>query len=183
MKDSIEQGSSRPLNPATAHGLPDRAAVLYGPRMALDALLAILHHLAAFSVVGLLFAEVALLRGAMTGPAISRFGRVDGLYGIAFIAVVVVGIARVIWGIVPPEVYLANLWFWIKMAALIAVSLVSILPTVRGGRWRKALAADPAYAAPEADLALARRALAVELAILPVVPIAASLMARGFGAL
>lgn len=151
--------------------------------MALDALLAILHHLSVFSLVGLLFVEFALLRGPMAGPAILRFGKVDALYGIAFIAVVVVGIARLIWGIVPVDTYLANLWFWTKMAALIGVSIISILPTVRGGRWRKALASNPGYAAPEADLVLARRALWLELAILPVVPITAALMARGFGTL
>jgi putative membrane protein len=69
------------------------------------------------------------------------------------------------------------------MGALIAVSVVSILPTVRGGRWRKALASDPGYTPPAHDLVLARRALWIELAILPVIPIAAALMARGFGAL
>ncbi|HYO44370.1 MAG TPA: DUF2214 family protein, partial [Candidatus Limnocylindrales bacterium] len=141
--------------------------------MALDALLAILHHLSVFSLVGLLFIEFALLRGSMAGGAILRFSRVDALYGIAAIAVVVIGIARVVWGIVPPEIYIANLWFWIKMAALIAVSIISILPTLRSGRWRKALAADAAYTPPEADLTLARRALWTELAILPIVPIAA----------
>jgi putative membrane protein len=151
--------------------------------MALDAVLAILHHMAVFSLVGLLFVEFALLRGPMAGPAIRRFGLVDALYGMAAIAVVAVGIARVAWGIVPADVYLANLWFWVKMGALLAVALISILPSVRGGRWRRALAADPSYEAPETDLALARRALWVELAILPVVPIAAALMARGYGAL
>ena len=150
--------------------------------MALDALLAILHHFAVFSVVGLLFVEFALLRGTMAGPAIGRFGKVDALYGIAFIAVVVVGIARLIWGIVPVDTYLGNLWFWTKMGALIVVSIISILPTIRGGRWRKGLAKDPGYAAPAADIVLARRALTAELVILPIVPIAASLMARGFGA-
>ena len=150
--------------------------------MALDALLAILHHFAVFSVVGLLFVEFALLRGTMAGPAIARFGKVDALYGIAFIAVVVVGIARLIWGIVPVDTYLGNLWFWTKMGALIVVSIISILPTMRGGRWRKGVAGDPAYVAPAADIVLARRALTAELVILPIVPVAAALMARGFGA-
>ena len=150
--------------------------------MALDALLAIAHHLTVFSLVGLLFVEFALLRGVMAGPAIARFGVVDALYGIAAIAVVAVGIARIIWGIVPAEFYLANLFFWTKMGALILVSIVSILPTVRSGRWRKALARDPGYAAPAEDLGVVRRALFVELTILPVIPVSAALMARGIGA-
>jgi putative membrane protein len=150
--------------------------------MAVDALLAIAHHLAVFSLVGLLFVEFALLRGPMAGPAIARFGRVDALYGVAAIAVIVVGISRLLWGAVPAGFYLANLFFWTKMGALVLVSLVSILPTMRGGRWRKALARDPGYAAPDEDLGVVRRALVVDLAILPVIPISAALMARGIGA-
>lgn len=150
--------------------------------MALDAFLAIAHHLAVFSLVGLLFVEFALVRGPVAGPAIARFGRVDALYGIAAIAVVTVGIARLVWGAIPADFYLGNLFFWTKMGALVAVSIVSVLPTLRSGRWRKALATDPGYAAPASDLGIVRRALLVELAILPVIPISAALMARGIGA-
>jgi putative membrane protein len=150
--------------------------------MAADTLLAILHHLTMFSLVGLLFVEFALLRGSVAGTAIARFGRVDALYGIAAIAVVVVGIARLTWGAVTVDFYLSNLFFWAKMAALVAVALISIVPTMRGGRWRRAYAADAAFQAPAGDLVLVRRALWIELVILPLIPISAALMARGYGA-
>jgi len=150
--------------------------------VAADTLLAILHNLTVPSLVGLLFVEFALLRGLVAGAEIERFGRVDALYGIAAIAVVVVGIARLAWGAVPAEFYLSNLFFWAKMAVLVAVALISIVPTLRGSRWRKAYAADAAFQAPAEDLILMRRALWIELAILPLIPISAALMARGYGA-
>ena len=150
--------------------------------MAADTLLAILHHLTVFLLVSLVFVEFALLRGPVTGEEIVRFGRVDALYGIAAIAVVVVGIARLAWGAVPADFYLSNLFFWVKMAALVAVALISIVPTFRGGRWRTAHAADTAFRAPAGDLVLVRRALWIELAIMPLIPISAALVAQGYGA-
>jgi putative membrane protein len=150
--------------------------------MAADALLAILHHLTMFVLVGLLFVEFALLRGSMAGPAIARFGRADALSGIAMIAVVVVGLARLAWGAVPADFYLSNLFFWVKMAALGAVSLIAISATIRAGHWRTTHAGDAAFEAPAGELVLVRRALWIELLILPLVPITAALMARGYGA-
>jgi putative membrane protein len=150
--------------------------------MTVDALLAILHHLAVFALVALLFVEFTLLHGTMDGVAIRRFGQVDAMYGLTAVVVIAVGVSRVIWGAVPADVYLGNLFFWTKMGALGAVALVSIRPTMRGSGWRKALALDPGFLPPAADVAVARRALHVELVILPLIPVSAALMARGIGA-
>jgi len=149
----------------------------------LDALLAIAHHLAAFSLVALLVVELVLMRAPLGADAIARFTRIDALYGIAAIAVVAVGIARVAWGSIPADFYLGNLFFWLKMAALAAIAILSIDPTVRSARWRKAVAVDAGRLVPDAEIRRARRIIHVELAILPLVPISAALMARGIGAL
>lgn len=151
--------------------------------MTLDALLAIAHHLAVFSLVALLVVELVVVRAPMGTAEIARFGRIDGLYGIVAIAVVVVGIARLLWGAVPVEFYLVNLFFWLKMGTLAAIALISVYPTMRGIAWRKAASADASWTVPVAELRPVRRALHVELAILPLIPISAALMARGIGAL
>lgn len=149
--------------------------------MTVDAVLAIAHHLAAFGLVGALVAELVIIRGPMTAAEVRRFGRLDGLYGLAAIAIVVIGIARLLFGIVPADVYLGNVFFWTKMAALAVITVISIGPTVRAMRWRRGFEADPAFAIPADGLAASRRAVAIEVAIIPLVPIAAALMARGFG--
>lgn len=151
--------------------------------MTIDAALAILHHLAAFALVGLLIAEFVLLRGRLDGSAIRRFGTIDALYGASAGMVVVVGIARLLLGAVPVEFYLGNAFFWIKMAALATVAAISLVPTIQGIRWRRSLGADAAFEPPARESGRVRRALAVQLAVLPLIPVSAALMARGIGAL
>lgn len=151
--------------------------------MTVDALLAAAHHLAAFSLVSLLVVELVTVRAPMGRDDILRFGRFDAAYGIAAVVVIVVGIGRLVFGSVPVDFYLANLFFWLRMTSLGAVALISVYPTIRGQAWRMAAEADPAFQAPAADVRLVRRALHVELAILPLIPISAALMARGIGTL
>lgn len=151
--------------------------------MTLDAVLAILHHLAAFALTSLLVAELVLLRGPLDGGAIRRFGVVDAMYGASAGVVVVAGIGRLLFGAVPVDFYLSNAFFWIKMASLATVAGISLLPTIQGIRWRRALGADPSFVPPATQAGRVRRALAVQLAILPLIPISAALMARGIGAL
>lgn len=151
--------------------------------MTFDAVLAILHHLAAFALTGLLVAELVLLRGQQDGASIKRFGLVDAFYGATAGFVVLAGIGRLLFGAVPVEFYLGNAFFWIKMAALGTVAGISLLPTIQGIRWRRVLATDPAYAPTVTELSHVRRALLVQLAVLPLIPISAALMARGIGAL
>lgn len=151
--------------------------------MTVDALLAAAHHLAVFSLVSLLVAERVLVREGMGGTDIARFGRIDGLYGIAAVVVIVVGISRLLFGAIPAAFYVLNLFFWVKMGALGAIAIVSIYPTVRGMAWRRAAGRDPAFTVGPDELRAVRRALHVELAIMPLIPVAAALMARGIGQL
>lgn len=150
--------------------------------MGIDAILAILHDLTMIALVGLLFVEFTLLRGSLDGPGIRRLRRVEVLILVTVVAVVLFGLARLAWGIVPADAYLRNAYFWLKMAALGFVVLIAMLPMRDSARWRRALAANPGYQPPAAEVAQARRALSVELVVLPLVPIAAVMMARGFGA-
>ncbi|TIL74004.1 MAG: DUF2214 family protein, partial [Mesorhizobium sp.] len=49
--------------------------------------------------------------------------------------IIVVGIGRVIYGLKGWEFYVYNWVFWAKMAAFVAVGLLSIIPTVRFASW------------------------------------------------
>ena len=103
-----------------------------------DLVLAILHHLLVFSLAGLLAAELALIRPSLSGPGLGLLGRIDRTYGGVAVAVIVVGVCRVIFGLKGWEYYVANHAFWGKMAAFVIVGLLSIRPTMRSGgslRW------------------------------------------------
>lgn len=144
--------------------------------MTTDAWLAVVHHVAVFSLLGVLATEWGILRRGMTGEDAQRIARVDGLYGLSALAVLMAGVARVVWGAKPAGFYLESPFFWVKMAAFAVVGALSVRPTLRYLGWRRA-EGPPA----EAEVTAARRAVAWQLAVFPLVPVAAALMARGIG--
>jgi putative membrane protein len=150
--------------------------------MTTDAWLAIAHHLAVFGLLAVLAVELGMLRRSLANDAVRRLSRIDGLYGALAGAVILVGIARVVWGAKPAEFYLENTTFWLKMASFGAVALISIGPTLRFRGWRRTLDADPDALPSPDDLRRARRMVLAELEVFALIPIFAALMARGIGA-
>jgi putative membrane protein len=150
--------------------------------MTTDAWLAIAHHLAVFSLAAVLAAEWALVRRGMAAADIRRLARVDAAYGAVAGAVIIAGVSRVIWGAKPAEFYLESTTFWLKMAAVAAVALLSIRPTIRYGGWRRALDADPSALPSDQAVGWARRMINLQLAVFALIPTFAALMARGIGA-
>ncbi|WP_316976764.1 DUF2214 family protein [Shumkonia mesophila] len=143
-----------------------------------DLFLAILHHLLAFGLVAILAAQFALVRPPLAGPQLARLARLDAAYGATAAALIAVGIARLAWGARGADYYLADPWFWAKMAAFAAIGGLSAVPTLTLVKWRKAAAADPAFA-PTAEARLrVRRFVAAELALVPAVLVFAAAMAR-----
>ncbi len=143
-----------------------------------DVLLASAHHVLSVLLMSTLAAELVLVRPGLGGASLSRVARIDGAYGAIALAVLAVGVARLIWGAKGWEAYSGNVWFWHKMAAFVIVGLLSIPPTVRILRWRRQAAADPQHVVPDADIRGVRRLLHAEAAILLLIPIFAAAMAR-----
>jgi putative membrane protein len=150
--------------------------------MTTDAWLAIAHHLAVFALLAVLAIEFGILRQGLGRDAVDRLARVDGLYGAMAGAVIVAGVARVVWGAAPADFYLESTTFWLKMASFAAVALISVRPTVRFRRWRRALDADPSALPSTEDVRWARRMVHLQFAVFALIPIFAALMARGIGA-
>lgn len=149
--------------------------------MYMPAIMAFLHHVAAFTVVGALAVEVALFKPPLTATQAVRLQRTDSLFGIAAGAVLVVGLLRVIYFEKGPGYYFADAFFLTKFTAFIIAALISIYPTVLFISWGKALKQG---IAPDISPARARRVrmcLMWELTAIVVILICAPLMARGFG--
>jgi putative membrane protein len=140
--------------------------------------LAVLHHLAILSLILIVGAELALTRGELLPGTLRRLATVDLGYGIAAGAIVVIGVARVIFGVKGWVFYVHNPWFWGKMATFLAVGLLSIHPTVVFLRWRRAAAADAAFSPPPAGVAAVRRTILIEAALLGLIVAFAAAMAR-----
>jgi putative membrane protein len=146
----------------------------------LDLTYAILHHVAVFTLVGIIAAEFALLRPGLSGARLGQLAGLDRLYGMAASIVVIIGVLRVVFGGKGWEFYVASPSFWAKMAAFVMVGLLSIQPTIALGRWARTLKADPAFVPPAPELAKSRRFLNAEVIILVLIPIFAAAMARGY---
>ncbi|MEI2455557.1 MULTISPECIES: DUF2214 family protein [Lysobacter] len=143
-----------------------------------DLLLAAAHHLLVFALVAMLVAESVLLRGPLDGGVLQRLAKLDAGYGGCAGLLLAIGLGRLWFGVKGPDFYLHNPWFHAKLGAFVLVGLLSILPTVRFLRWRKALGANPAFLPEAADVAKMRAIVRFELVLLGAVFVLAAAMAR-----
>jgi putative membrane protein len=146
--------------------------------MLTDLILAILHHLAVVILIVLLAFEFALLRPGITPDNLRRVTHVDAGYGAVAGLVVVIGVSRVIWGAKGADFYLANPWFWAKMASFVAIGLLSIPPTMTLLKWRRMTKRQVAFRPPDGDITGLRRFVHAEMALLALVVAFAAAMAR-----
>ena len=106
--------------------------------MATDLGLAALHHLLVFALTAMLVSQAVLLRGTLQADMVPRLAKLDAGYGGVAGLLLVVGLCRVYFGIKGADFYLHNPWFHAKVGTFVLVGLLSILPTVRYARWKKA---------------------------------------------
>lgn len=146
-----------------------------------SAVMAFLHHLAAFTTVAALAVEVAMFKPQLTLVQARRLQRTDLIFGVSATAVLIIGSLRVAYFEKPPVYYLHDLYFIAKLAAFLIAALISIYPTIVFLSWRTALRAGTA---PEVSAERTRRVrlcLMLELTLIVVILACAALMARGFG--
>ncbi|AGY60140.1 DUF2214 family protein [Gloeobacter kilaueensis] len=149
--------------------------------MGLDVILASLHHLAAFSLVGLLAVEAALLFRPDKSVPVARMARIDLYFGLAALLLLVIGVLRVIYGIKGSAFYVQNPVFWTKMVLFGTVGIISIWPTVQYLRWQSKLRRDTGFWPDAAAFRWVRLALVAEIAFTVAIPVTAAMMARGIG--
>ncbi len=149
--------------------------------MTIEALLAYAHLLAILTMVVFLASEAALCRTEWLNAAVvQRLARIDLVYGVASVAVLATGLMRVFMGAKGASWYAGNPLLYVKFGLFVVIGLISIKPTLTFIRWRRALLADgtlPDAAAVQGT----RRLVMVQAHILPLIPLAAVFLARGFG--
>jgi putative membrane protein len=145
------------------------------------ALMAFIHHLAAFTVVATLAVEVALFQPPFSMAQARRLQRIDSIFGVAAGVVLVVGLLRVVYFEKGPAYYWHDTYFLMKFAAFVVASLISIYPTVTFLAWNRNLRAGEAPQISATQVQRVRRCLQLELASILVILACAAFMARGFG--
>ncbi|HYD76696.1 DUF2214 family protein [Ramlibacter sp.] len=151
--------------------------------MTLEALLAFLHISAVLAIVVFLTSETAICRPEWLNPTVvERLVIVDRIYGIAALAVLATGLARIFLGMKGAGWYGSNWLLWSKVGLFAIVGLMSIRPTLRFLAWRKALRADGSLPSAE-EVRTVRRWVMWQAHIVPLIPLPAVFLARGWGQL
>ena len=150
--------------------------------MTLEAILAYLHFLAILTMVVFIASEAALCRVEWLNAAVvERLAKVDLIYGISAITVLVTGVARTWWGMKGTAWYWTNPLLHVKLTLFVVIGVLSIFPTITFIRWRKTLRVTGALPV-EAEVRKTRRLVMVQAHILALIPLVAVFFARGFGA-
>ena len=146
--------------------------------MFIAALIAGLHYLGIMILAATLLLEWMTLRGKITREAIERLARTDQIYGMAAILILATGLLRLTEAYGRgPAFYMQNGVFHLKVTLFLLVGIISIAPTMRFLRWRRAMLKDNAL--PEASaVAGTRKLVLAELHILFLIPFLAALMVR-----
>ena len=148
--------------------------------MLLDALLAWLHFLCIFTLVGALVAELVLYRREMSVAHLTQLQRLDALYGISAGLVVVSGVLRVTLGLKGAAFYMHSPIFWTKMVFFLVVALLSIPPTIHYLRLKRSANAAGEVTVPEGPYRKMWTLLIVETAVLACIPFLATLLTHGY---
>mgnify|MGYP003605644408 FL=1 len=149
--------------------------------MTTEALLAYAHFLAILTMVVFLASEAALCRREWLNAAVvERLAKVDLIYGISSIAVLLTGVARTYWGMKGAGWYWTQPLLHAKITLFIVVAMMSIVPTLRFMRWRRNLRATGALPT-ELEIKKTRRLIMIEAHLVALIPLLAVFLARGVG--
>jgi putative membrane protein len=145
------------------------------------ALIAYLHYLAMIFIAAILVVEYMVCLPGITGSRIRLLTRLDLLYLSAALLALASGAVRVVWFGRGAAFYLYNPVFYIKLALFLAVGLISIPPTLQYLRWMRSLDCGAADVAADYQVLRVRRHIRMELILFALIPLMATLMARGIG--
>ena len=146
-----------------------------------SAIMAFLHHLAAFTLVGTIIYESVSFRKDMSLSEARRLQRMDTIYGISAAILLVVGLLRVFNFEKGAAFYAQNWFFWTKMIGFALAGLLSIYPTVRFVSWNKFFAKNQAPEISDQDVARIKLILRLEMVGIIIIILSAAMMARGIG--
>jgi len=145
--------------------------------MTTELILRYFHFISIFVIVGTLVAEHMLLKKEMTRLEIDRLSRIDGVYGIAALTLLGVGLTLWLGEFGKPAIFYTKNWiFHTKLTLFIIIGLLSIYPTVFFLKKRKGNP-EELVTIPTSVFWMVR----MELLLLFIIPIFAGLMAKGIG--
>jgi putative membrane protein len=142
-------------------------------------LFAFLHHVCAFTLVGALAIEFALIRQELTLSSARRLQVTDLVLGVAAGFLLAIGLVRVFYLEKGPDYYWHSHAFLTKFALFIIIAFTSVIPTMTFMSWSGAIRAGQVpVMTPEKKKRVAM-IIHVELAAIVIIVLCAAIMARG----
>ncbi|HET8881738.1 MAG TPA: DUF2214 family protein [Solimonas sp.] len=137
------------------------------------------HYVAVFVMIGALMVQMYLLKLSAVADAVRSIARVDRIYGVAALLVFVTGLLRVWHGGKGADYYWHNGAFHGVIGLFVLAALVSVVPTLRFIRWRKAV--DAGALPAEGEARKTRMLVHVELSLIFIVALLITMVAKGYG--
>ncbi len=144
--------------------------------MTLEIFVRYLHFLSLFIMASAMVAELVLFKPQMTRQELRRLVAMDAVYGTSVIIVVAAGLTLWFGLGKPAEFYTQNWIFHLKVGLFVVIGLLSIYPSVFFMKNRKGEPLDMIQM-PKSIQSIIR----LELALLFLIPLLATLMASGVG--
>lgn len=147
--------------------------------MLLEALLAYLHLGAVLAVVVFVTSQAALLRREwLNAEVVARLNRVQRIYLVTLLAVLLTGLARTAWGFKGWSWYWQQPLLWLKVGGLGLLATAAFPPGRAYGRWALQLQRDGSLPSPEQVTRVRRIVMRAAHGML-VLPALGALLARG----
>lgn len=146
-----------------------------------SAIMAFLHHLAAFALTAAIIYEHTTFRRDLSLRDARRIQIMDIVYGVSAGVVLIVGLLRVFYFEKGAPFYAQNWFFWTKMLGFALAALLSIYPTIRFISWRKSFARNQVPELSDRDVSRIKLILRLELLAIAIIIFSAAMMARGVG--
>ena len=145
--------------------------------MSTEIILRYLHFISIFAIVSTLVSEHLLLKKTLTRAEIGRISRIDAVYGIAALTLLIAGLTLWLGSFGKPALFYTKNWiFHTKITLFLIVGLLSIYPTVFFIKNRKGDQQE-VINIPATVFWMLR----IELLIIFIIPLLAGLMAHGIG--
>jgi len=136
-----------------------------------------IHFISIFAIVSSLVSEHLLLKKSLTRSEVGKIARIDAVYGMAALTLLIVGLTLWLGSFGKPSIFYSKNWiFHTKITLFLTVGILSIYPTIFFIKNRKGKQ-DEVINIPKSIFWMLR----FEILLLFIIPFFAGLMARGIG--
>jgi len=137
-----------------------------------------LHYLAVLMMAGAAVAELYLLKFKPSDELVLTLARVDRMYGISAGIVLITGLLRVWHGGKGADYYFHTGAFHGVLTLFVIAAAISVIPTLRFLRWKRALASGALPGA--AELRKTRGLVHAQLGLITVITLLITIVAKGY---